>query len=1793
MMIRRSSRVRKAPVLLDLTPEPVKKRRKVIIGTGNTSSPDLSSGWKLRLRNSGGKRKLFDEEEIEGNVGESEGGKLCKGKKNEGSSGDDDGSDGKEEREIMDGVELSEEESGSRELETLDECDTVTDGVQLDEERSGSRELEIVDQVEGEKEGGDCTVSGEEVASVGKDTCLSDICGEQLKDVDVKVDKMKRLSGDMLEQRQIRQGRRCGLCGRGTDGKPPKKLVRDHTDSDNETYGGSSSCEEGNYDSLDGFGEEPGWLGRLLGPIHDRFGIADVWVHQHCAVWSPEVGIIDFADFIIKLHVSGLLDGSCGCMGIFYTVVVNLPVARGTTFAFGCRHILFLYDDYVYFAGLGRLKNVRAALLRGRALKCSRCGRPGATIGCRVDRCPKTYHLVAPKFPFIIVGLNCSWPLFQPHGNDNLQRLKRLKAKKVKLETRKLFHDAWRKDFEAEEKWLENCGEDEEFLKREGKRLHRDILRIAPVYIGGPSSENEKLYQGWESVAGLQDVIQCMKEVVLLPLLYPELFATIGLTPPRGVLLHGYPGTGKTHVVRALIGSCARGDRRIAYFARKGADCLGKYVGDAERQLRLLFQVAERSQPSIIFFDEIDGLAPCRTRKQDQTHNSVVSTLLALMDGLKSRGSVVVIGATNRPDAVDSALRRPGRFDREIYFPLPSVKDRAAILSLHTRSWTKPISGSLLKWVAHRTAGFAGADLQALCSQAAMIALKRTCPLQKLMSAAEKEANCSRRLPLPSCTVEERDWLDALACAPPPCSRREAGMAANDVVASPLRAHLVPCLLQPLSYLLVSLFLDERVWLPPFLYKAAKLIKNVIISALDQREKSTELWWAYLPELVKEADVERQIERSLSCTGFVIAGSSFTSYNLLTDDYDGSNEFEPRVSHAGGRIGLLQNVSSSDRNLGFRVLVTGRLKSGQQHLASTLLHGFMGCVEIQKVDLATISQEGHGDLVEGMTSILCGKPPWCFCCEKLPMLKCSSMGLCLIYMPRIDLWAMETQHQADVREDDSCENLSKSADTAGSFDANRTASQIWNCFMEQVEAMRLSAPLMILATSGVPSEDLPHRIYQFFTSNALNLNGSTISEHTMPRFIVQVAGSFDLDMVINSSATQLSRDLVQQYVQLLHHEIHTTVSEKKYNAGDPVSIAEFESDITLSGPASVGINNLISSRIFSNGVGSCNGNKTTHVHGDDQFSTMSENTNSKGSEVRLFHPQDTVSRVHCTSGTVKAKSNVMLAVSSFGYQILRYPHFAELCWTTSKLKEGPCADINGPWKGWPFNSCIVRPHNSLEKLCVGQSPNGLKNKEIFCVVRGLIAVGLLAYRGIYTSTREVSSDVRKVLELLVTQINAKILAGKERYLFIHLLSQVAYLEDMVNSWEYTLRSLERDNSPSLTNLGARIVGIPDDRCGSECNLVASGVCKPTIFQKNSDEVKVLEHSELIGCNEGITCLDLPYTKARITTSEEPLQEISPLVQPSHGQLLQTPTSAEDLLPPEHILDMRNNVTNAEHENNKSVEVLYEGFVASKKSNGLAVEGSLLGVVCSHDELRVVNSSSGKVGNDCKGLSGAKVVLVSSDSTHKRDGCGENVSIDLNKHEAVSSVSRLTCSYGCCFNCIDLIYGLVRKILIRESKIIGSSLTVEDVHDVVSSWSTNLLSAFRKFYVVESVRKSELISKSLRHENNRAYCACSNVDHFQQKGTSCDQKSENGGLILEECSLHSKSHDSREHTDACTNSQVALGLKCFFKDNVLISSILDKDVLFHCKCENLCLGSLIEWILMTEPPLDSCDIVSFD
>ncbi|KAK8090184.1 Tat-binding-like protein 7 [Apiospora hydei] len=230
----------------------------------------------------------------------------------------------------------------------------------------------------------------------------------------------------------------------------------------------------------------------------------------------------------------------------------------------------------------------------------------------------------------------------------------------------------------------------------------------------------------FSKVGGLQGHIEQLKEMVQLPLLYPDLYLHLHVTPPRGVLFHGPPGTGKTLVARALANSVGFGGRKITFYMRKGADALSKWVGEAEKQLRLLFEEARRTQPSIIFFDEIDGLAPVRSSKQEQIHASIVSTLLALMDGMDGRGQVIVIGATNRPDNIDPALRRPGRFDREFYFPLPDVDGRRSIIDIHTQDWGLP--DDFKHALARDAKGYGGADLRALCTEAALNAIQRTYP---------------------------------------------------------------------------------------------------------------------------------------------------------------------------------------------------------------------------------------------------------------------------------------------------------------------------------------------------------------------------------------------------------------------------------------------------------------------------------------------------------------------------------------------------------------------------------------------------------------------------------------------------------------------------------------------------------------------------------------------------------------------------------------------------------------------------------------------------------------------------------------------------------------------------------------------------------------------------------------------------------------------------------------------------------------------------------------------------------
>jgi len=226
----------------------------------------------------------------------------------------------------------------------------------------------------------------------------------------------------------------------------------------------------------------------------------------------------------------------------------------------------------------------------------------------------------------------------------------------------------------------------------------------------------------YEDIGGLHEEIQRVREMVELPLRHPELFQRLGIEPPKGVLLHGPPGCGKTLLARAVAN-----ESEANFFSINGPEIMSKFYGESEARLREIFQQAQQNAPSIIFIDELDAIAPKREEVTGEVERRVVAQLLALMDGLSGRGNVIVIGATNRPGALDPALRRPGRFDREIEIGVPDKQGRYEILQIHTRGM--PLAEDVdLKKLSEMTHGYTGADLAALCRETAMKALRRYLP---------------------------------------------------------------------------------------------------------------------------------------------------------------------------------------------------------------------------------------------------------------------------------------------------------------------------------------------------------------------------------------------------------------------------------------------------------------------------------------------------------------------------------------------------------------------------------------------------------------------------------------------------------------------------------------------------------------------------------------------------------------------------------------------------------------------------------------------------------------------------------------------------------------------------------------------------------------------------------------------------------------------------------------------------------------------------------------------------------
>lgn len=310
----------------------------------------------------------------------------------------------------------------------------------------------------------------------------------------------------------------------------------------------------------------------------------------------------------------------------------------------------------------------------------------------------------------------------------------------------------------------------------------------------GATEELEPVHtMSYEDIGGLKPQLQRIREMIELPLRFPEVFARLGIDPPKGVLLHGPPGTGKTLIARTIAH-----ETEASFFSVSGPEVIHKFYGESEAHLRGIFEEAARKSPSIVFIDEIDAIAPPRERVVGDVEKRVVAQLLASMDGLKRRERVVVIGATNIPNALDPALRRPGRFDREIAIPIPDKNGRREILEIHSRGM--PLAPDVdLATLAAISHGFVGADLEALCREAAMICLRRLLPdfdLSKRAVPAELLARLE---------VRRDDFLAALHDIEP-SAIREVFVEVPDVRWSdvgglePVKRELIEAVEWPLQY---------------------------------------------------------------------------------------------------------------------------------------------------------------------------------------------------------------------------------------------------------------------------------------------------------------------------------------------------------------------------------------------------------------------------------------------------------------------------------------------------------------------------------------------------------------------------------------------------------------------------------------------------------------------------------------------------------------------------------------------------------------------------------------------------------------------------------------------------------------------------------------------------------------------------------------------------------------------------------------------------------------------------------
>lgn len=664
--------------------------------------------------------------------------------------------------------------------------------------------------------------------------------------------------------------------------------------------------------------------------------------------------------------------------------------------------------------------------------------------------------------------------------------------------------------------------------------------------------------------------------------------------------------------------------------------------------------------------------------------------------------------------------------------------------------------------------------------------------------------------------------------------------------------------------------------------------------------------------------------------------------------------------------------------------------------------------------------------------------------------------------------------------------------------------------------------------------------------------------------------------MINLSAIQILRNVVEHRVQLIHQRSHVHMAvQKGHRTYESIEVCE---------------------------------EKVIPREGNGPANEKKGETQPPESFTKVPQPN---------SRSLKGKSTLLLAISTFGYQILLYPHFAELCWVTSKLKEGPCADVSGPWRGWPFNSCIIRPNNSQDKVAISSSSGGIKSKEKPGLVRGLVAVGLSAYRGVYKSVREVSLDVRKVLEILIETINTKIQAGRNRYRYLRILSQVAYLEDMVNNWAYAL---------------LRYCYFSFLICMVVCFIYSfvhawSLTVIPSIFQKkNSNSFHFsLEQDSPEPAAKVVPASVGSLNSHLICEGQQAEGEDCHLVVPVEGDDLATqeticmgiPAATIECLPlndkhdnldnldrnggnaslegslQNHSFPDNKHINNSSHVNqplfpslnpeNGTLAGLSESVTAGKDEAAggeLGMPKDLNKSTCTPSENGLHTAcepESVEIGNFRTVSNQTGVNLSDAVKSDKHEN-----TIDINasssKGSGPAAESGVVCLYQCCPECVYSLYHLIHKLLVREWGLNRSHRTVEDVYDVVASLSVDLISAVRKCYMDEDF--SDLSNKTSRHEKHGTPLDSLNL-------RTCNMVNQGKDVVPGECVSHSATqHAAAASKDTVLNESLKLDLKFIFRDGVLVPMDMDmmgKDAPLHCKFESLCLCSVIELIAMSKHP----------